>query len=121
MTYASYLVCHDQVKEVKEFLQDFFREEFGSYNHSRWVTFQIPNCNFILNLIEGKELKLTQNMVFEIYCDTYSELEDWASKYNQQIEHFTANRASQKYEYYFIDLPGPENICRMEISYSKDI
>jgi len=117
--FGSYLVCKKYIEEVREFLLMFFEEEHGRYNHSGWGTFKVPGTDFSVNIMSGDDQKLTQNMTFEIDCNSKKELEDFAKKYNCEIYDFLATEAAKRYRYYYIEVLGPQNICKMEISYSE--
>jgi len=117
--YSSYIVCGDHISEVREFLAQFFNETKGDFNHEGWSTFEMPNGIFSVNLMIGKEQPLTQNMTYEIYVDTEEELEELAKKYRKEIKSFIATEAKSKYKYHYINIFGPEGICKMEISYSE--
>ncbi len=119
--YGSYLVCKEHVQEVRDFLCDFFEEKIDKYNHDNWVTFLILDTNFQVNLMKGNDQPMTQNMTFEIYCDSKEELEKYAEKYKCEIESFVATETSQPYTYYYIEILGPYNICKIEINYCEDL
>lgn len=119
--YGSYLNCKEYVKEVKEFLSQFFEEKKDKYSHDNWVTFLIPNTDFKINLLKGDEHLMTQYMVFEIYCDSKKELEEYAKKYNCEINSFVATETREPYRYYYIEIFGPKNICMVEINYCEDV
>lgn len=113
--------CKEHVKEVKEFLSQFFEEKKDKYSHNNWVTFLIPNTDFKINLLKGGDPSMAQYMVFEIYCDSKNELEEYAKKYNCEINSFVATETQQPYRYYYIEIFGPKNICKVEINYCEDI
>ncbi len=119
--YGSYLNCKEHVKEVKEFLSQFFEEKKDKYSHENWVTFIIPKTDFKINLMKGDDLPMTEYMVFGIYCDSKKELEEFAHKYNSKIDSFMATETQQLYRYYYTSIYGPQNICMIEINYIEDI
>lgn len=119
LQYSSYLICHDQVKEVKNFLMDFFEETVGEYNHENWVTLKIPNSDFSINLMKGSNQAMTQNMVFEIYCDSMEQLQEFAKKYNTDIKSFLVTEVKNTYTYNYLQISGPKDICKIEFSYIK--
>ena len=119
--YGSYLVCKEYIKEVKEFLSMFFEEKKGRYNHDGWITFEIPNTKFIVNLMKGKDQPMTQNMTFEIGVKSMEELQEYAKKHNSKIYDFIATETVNNYRYNYIEIFGPQNICKIEISYSEDV
>lgn len=121
LQYGSYLVCHNNLEEVRDFLSSFFESVKGKYNHDTWVTFKVPNTGFIVNLMEGIDQDLTQNMTFEICCSTFEELESYAKQFNKEIKSFISTQSSQEYTYYYIEISSVKNICKVEISYSKDV
>ena len=118
--YGLYLNCKEHVKEVKEFLSQFFDEKKDKYSHENWVTFMIPGTDFKVNLLKGSDQAITQYMVFEIYCDSKEGLEEYAKKYNCKIDSFVATETSQPYRYYYIEIFGPQNICKIEVNYCED-
>ncbi|MFB6181596.1 MAG: hypothetical protein ABEJ24_01740 [Candidatus Magasanikbacteria bacterium] len=69
----------------------------------------------------GEEQEITQNMTFEIWCDSMKELEKYANEYNEEIKSFIATETEKDYKYNFIVIPGPQNICKMEINYMQDL
>lgn len=46
--YGLYVICKEYLGDVKKFLGIFFKEYKGRYNNNEWVTFKIPNNNFIM-------------------------------------------------------------------------
>lgn len=119
--YRCTLVCWDNLNDVASFLEKFFTEVFTSYNHSTWRSFQIPEQDFYINIMEGSDLLLTQDMVFEIECDSFDCLQSYASNFDCDIQMFYSEQSSQKYNYHYIEVNGPKNICKIEISYSENI
>jgi hypothetical protein len=119
--YGSYLVCKNNVAEVRKFLGQFFEERKGKYNHNAWVTFVVSDDDFLINLMRGDDQPMTQNMTFEIDCDSLDELQTHAQKHGCMVQNFLATGAPQKYRYHYIEIFGPKNICKVEISYSEDI
>lgn len=116
-----YLVCHDSVNLVKDFLQNFFPEEETDFNHEGWITFQVPESDFKINLMNGssQELQKTQGVALEIYYDSLSELQEFANKHTVEIRSFNSSKASIQYTYHYCTIPGPDNICFIEVSYSE--
>ncbi|PIZ82550.1 hypothetical protein COX97_04235 [Candidatus Pacearchaeota archaeon CG_4_10_14_0_2_um_filter_05_32_18] len=114
---SSYLVCRNNINDVKKFLKKFFKEVKGKYNHPGWITFKI-NPKFIVNLMEGNDQIMTQNMTFEICCKSLKELEKFAKKFNCKIDSFVATETVYKYRYHYIEIFGPANICKIEINYT---
>ena len=117
--YGSYLVCKEHLDEVKDFLGQFYEEKKGKYNHDGWITFVVPGTTFHVNLMRGKDQDMTQNMTFEMGCDSLEELEQYAKKYGKTIDSFVATETDNKYRYHYIEIWAPKNICKMEISYSQ--
>jgi len=117
LNYSSYLICHEHVKSVRDFLINFFEEIKGKYNHDDWVSFKIPNTDCKVNLMKGSDQELTQNVVFEISCRTMEQLNDFSKKYNIKIDNFVATETGNPYNYSYIQIPGPANICKIEVSY----
>lgn len=113
--HTAYLVCHEHVDEVKEFLAQFFEEELSKYSHANWVTFDISG--FKLNLMKGLKQQMTQNFVLEIECDGKKEIEEYARKYGKEVEHFTVKEVEPNYEFYYIEIPGPHGIVNVDVSY----
>jgi len=120
-SYSSYLVCKEHINEVKEFFSQFFEELKGKYNYEGWITFKIPKTDFIVNLMNGYDQNLTQNMTFEISVASLEELEKYAKKYNCKIDSFPCIESEQNYTYYYIEIFGPKNICKIEVSHLEDI
>ncbi len=119
--YGSYLVCHEYIEEVGEFLGQFFNEDKGEYNHPGWITFFIPNTDFKVNLIKGKDQEITQNMTFEIDASSIENLKKYARKHNCKIDSFIATETGNNYKYHYIEIISPANICKIEISYCEDV
>ncbi len=119
--FTCYMNCKNYVSEVKEFLAQFFEEEKGRYSHSEWVTFKIPKTNFVVNLMSGDDQLITQNMTFEIECESMKELENYAKKYDKKILDFLATKVEKEYRFYYFEIPGPQNICKIDISFSEDL
>jgi hypothetical protein len=117
---TSYLVCKEHITEVKTFLNKFYKEIKGKYNHPGWIGFQI-NPYFRVSLMKGKDQIMTQNMTFEINCKSFKELEKFSKKFNCKINSFVATETGHPYRYNYIEIPGPANICKVEISYSENI
>ena len=118
---SSYLVCHEHVDEVKKFLSKFFKESKGRYNHKNWITFKLPKTDFTINLMKGCDQPLTQHMVFEILCNSMEELKTFAKKNNCKIDSFTATETGKPYRYHYIQIPGPKNICKIEINFTEEL
>ncbi|MEX0652356.1 MAG: hypothetical protein WD153_02740 [Candidatus Paceibacterota bacterium] len=106
---------------MKIFLGRFFEEEIGNYNHQKWVTFQVPHGGFLINLMEGKDQPLTQNLSIEVYCDSLEQLQEFAKTHNTKIYNFTAEQSSKRYQHHYIEIAGPQEICKLEISFSEDL
>lgn len=119
--HGSYLVCKEYLKEVKEFLLQFFKEELGQYSHENWVTLIVPDTNFKVNLMKGNDQPITQNMTFEIYCESFEELKFYSHKFNKPIEKFLVTEVVPNYFYNYIEIPGPYNICKVEVNYCENI
>jgi hypothetical protein len=119
--YSSYLVCKEHLKDVKKFLNQFFEELKGKYNYEGWVTFKIPETGFIVNLMNGCEQKLTQNMTFEISVSSIWELKKYAKRYDCKIDSFLCTETKQKYNYHYIEILGPEEICKVEINFVESL
>lgn len=117
---SSYLVCKNHINEVKDFLSKFFKERKGKYNHSGWITFEF-NPKFKISLMKGKDQPMTQNMTFEISCKSLKELEKFAERFNCKINSFVATETDYKYRYYYIELFGPANICKVEVNYIEKV
>lgn len=119
--YGLYLVCKDHINEVKDFLGKFFPEEKGKYSHETWVTFKPEGTDFQINLMEGKELPLTQNVFLEVYCDSLEQLNEIAKEHQCEVQNFLATAAEQRYRYHFIEIAGPKTICYIEVSYAENL
>ena len=119
--YGSYLVCKEHVQEVKDFLSQFFEERKDKYNHDNWVTFLLPSTNFQVNLMKGMDQSMTQNMTFEIYCESMDKLKEFATRYQCEINSFVATETSQPYTYHYIEINEPHGICKVEVNYCEDI
>ncbi len=116
-----YLVCKEHVQETRAFLSQFFEESMDEYNHSKWITFKTPE-KFLINLMEGTNQQMSQNVTFEIYCESLEELRKYAGKYNvTKIKSIIATQTQDKYKYNYIEILGPQNICKLEISYSERV
>jgi len=117
---SSYLVCKEHIQEVKKFLSQFFQEEKTPFSYESWITFTVPDTNFRVNLMEGNDQDVTQNMTFEITCNTLEQLKELSKKYNTKIEDFIATETENPYRYYYIEIPGPKNICKIEINFIEE-
>lgn len=118
MNYSCYLVCKGHLAVVKNFLSKFFKEKKGKYNHPGWVSFKVPNSKMNVHLMHGKDQPLTKNITFEASCKSKEQLEKLAKRYNSKIESFPASTDNSSYMFYYIEIPGPKNICKIEISYA---
>lgn len=118
--YGSYLVCKGYIQEVRDFLGQFFEEERGRYNHEGWITFKTPE-GFLINLMRGADQEMTQNMTFEIYCDSMEELEEYSKRFNTKVENFVVTETDPNYRYHYVEILGPQKICKIEVSYSENI
>tara|TARA_B100000745_G_scaffold264490_1_gene189201 strand:- start:473 stop:841 length:369 start_codon:yes stop_codon:yes gene_type:complete len=121
MEYSLYLVCKEKLEEVRGFLGNFFTQSEDEYTHGEWVTFTVPNSNFSINLMRGEEQEVTKNVTFEIYYDSLSLLQEFALQNDTQVKSFETSKAAQKYTYYYVEVLGPANICKIEASYSEDV
>jgi|GEM_PF-2395975 len=119
--HSSYLVCKDHIMEVKDFLSQFFPEEKDKYDHDGWITFKFPETGYQVNLMKGVEQDITQNITFEIACDSLEELEKMAEKYNTKVDSFLTTETANPYRYHYIEIAGPAGICKVEISYCEDV
>lgn len=114
---SSYLVCKEHTQEVRKFLSQFFQEEKTPFSYESWITFIIPDTDFRVNLMDGNDQEITQNMTFEITCDTLEQLQELSKKYNTKVESFLATETNNSYRYYYIEILGPKNICKIEINF----
>lgn len=121
MKYGCYLICHEHIQAVDAFLQSFFRKRETGYNFASWITFEVPDANFTVNLMKGDDEPLTQHLTFEVYCASLTELETLSRKYEVEIHKFRSNSSPQKYYYHFAEIPGPATICKIELNYIEDI
>ena len=119
--YGSYMVCNEYIKEVRHFLKLFFEELSDEYTSEDWKTFLMPGSKLKVNLMVDKEQSITQNMTFEIYCESLEELKSLAEKHNLKIDSFLSTRSSQNYKYHFIEIFGPHNICKIEINFVENV
>ena len=116
---TSYLVCHDKVSAVRDFLSQFLVEERGDYNHSEWITFKIPNSEFLLNLMAGNQQPLTQNFTLEIQCESLQALRKLASEKGKKLNSFAVTKTAKPYTFHYISLAGPADICKVEANFSE--
>lgn len=116
---SSYLVCREHINEVKDFLDQFYEEEKGKHNHDGWITFIVSGTDFMINLMKGVDQEMTQNMTFEITCDSLEQLEEFAKKFNTKIKSFVATEIKENYKYHYIEILGPQNICKIEMNYME--
>ena len=117
--FTSYLVCHENIDDVRSFLSQFLEEEVGKYNHAEWLTFLIPNSEIVLNLMKGDKQPLTQNFTLEISCESMEQLEGLAREYNAEIDSFRATKSQEPYTFYYISIFGPAGICKLEANYCE--
>lgn len=120
MQYDMYIVCHDHIERVADFVSTFFEEESGPYNFAGWRTFIVPGTEFRVNLMTGNDQVLTQNVVLEMYATTYDELEQYAAEYGEQIASFDVDDTGHPYRYHYVFLEGPEHICNVEVNYIEN-
>ncbi len=64
---------------------------------------------------------LTHYMTFEISFDSLKKLEEFAKKHKVKIKNFKVTNTPQKYIYYYAEIMGPKEICKIEANYIKDI
>ena len=121
MSYGSYLVCKEYLDEVSEFLKQFFSQIDSEYAHSEWITFIIPGTNFLINLMKGEGQESTKNVTFEIYFCSLVELKKFADTYKVEICSFESTKAKTGYLYYYCEILGPNNICKIEASYTENL
>ena len=69
----------------------------------------------------GEGQQLTQNITFERECKSMTELKEFSKKYKKKIDSFKATGTKKPYIFYYIELPGLQNICKIDMSYSKNI
>jgi hypothetical protein len=67
--------------------------------------------------MQGEDQPLTQNMTFEIGVKSLTDLEAYAKTFDCKIDDFLCDETEYVYRYYYIEIPGPGNICKVEISY----
>jgi len=120
-TYSFYLVCHDYIEEVRSFLGNFFQETRGPYNYEHWVTFEVRGANLHFDLMDGKDQMLSQNIVFQLNAKTLDQLHRYAQKYRQPVQSFHCDETKQPYDYHYVFVPGPHDICSVEISVVENI
>jgi len=106
--------------KLKIFSENFFEEIKDKYNYSDWVSFRITN-DFKVNLMFGHKEELTQSFTFEISLGSLDELKEHSKKYGCEIRSFVSKEAEQDYNYSYIEIPGPKDICKVVISYIEDI
>tara|TARA_Y100000310_G_scaffold344741_1_gene459183 strand:- start:78 stop:347 length:270 start_codon:yes stop_codon:yes gene_type:complete len=76
--------------------------------------------DFTINLMKGDKQELTKNITFEINCKSLEELEEYAKKHNKEVQNFLATAVTPPYRFYFIEIPGPHGICKVDISRSEE-
>lgn len=116
----AYLICNDHISEVKDFLSGFFKEKKDEDSHDNSVTFVAPESNFEINLMEGHNQPLTQNVTFEMGSESRGVLEEFAKKNNTEIKTFMTKEDGQSYMYNYVEVPGPYGICKIKIFYHGD-
>lgn len=116
---TAYLVCHDKINEVRNFLGQFLVEERGKYNHAEWITFKIPNSELILNLMTGAKQPLTQNFTLEIQQNSLEELQKFANEKSKTINSFRVTKTEEPYTFYYVTIEGPAGICKVESNFSE--
>jgi len=117
---SSYLVCKEHIQEVKNFLLQFFQEEKGRFSHEDWITFIVPDTDFKVSLMKGNDQDLTQNMTFEITCESLEQLEEIANRHDTKISSFVATETGVPYRYNYTEISGPNNICKIEINFIEE-
>tara|TARA_B100000745_G_scaffold300375_1_gene254084 strand:+ start:4456 stop:4821 length:366 start_codon:yes stop_codon:yes gene_type:complete len=121
MNHGIYLVCKDNLTEVSEFLSQFFERIENEYTHASWVTFKSSDSAFLVNLMSGSDQKQTKNITFEIYCDSLKSLQKLTEGHGSEIQNFTSTKSKQRYQYYYTEIQGPNQICKIEASYSENL
>ncbi len=119
--YGSYLVCNEYIDEVHSFLKQFFKERIDGYTFEGWSTFEVPDSSFLINLMKDGGQPLTKNMTFEIYCQSMKELEKIAENHGATIENFVSKKSAQHYKYYYIEIFGPQGICKIEVNFTENL
>jgi len=119
MKYGIYLVCREHLNDVNKFLSQFFTPIINEYTHEGWRVFSVPNADFLINIMHGDDQNLTQNMTLEIYLDSLETLKEFSQQHNVILKSFETSKSPTKYKYHFIEIPGPQNICKVEASYSE--
>lgn len=76
--------------------------------------------NFTISLMKGKDQDITQNMTFEISCNSLEDLQKYAKKFHTNVKNFVATETGKDYRYHFTEVFGPANICKIEINYIED-
>ena len=117
--FSAYLVCGEYVEEVKQFLLRFYPELHTPYTYRDWISFTVPDTNFRFNLMHDKGEPLTQHMTLEMSVHSLDDLQTLAKEFDCEIRDFPCNETDYKYHYHYIEIPGPHDICKMEISYSE--
>ena len=122
---SAYLVCKEHIDDVKKFLRNFFVEKIGVSGDPERVTFKLLDTDSTINLIVGHNLPMTQNITFEIKCKYKEELEEYAKKHNKKVEdilvasHFLGTSIGRPNRFYYIKIPGPHNICKIDINFTE--
>ena len=120
-SFSSYLVCKEHVDAVKSFLSDFYPETVNQHNHSAWVTFCIPGTGFTFNLMKGgDDQEMTKNLVFELAVDSMDKLKEFAEKYDTEVKSFVVTETKTPYTYNYVDIVGPQGICKVEVHFIHD-
>jgi len=119
--YTQYINCQEHLEEVKTFLSQFFEEEKGRYNHSKWVTFKIPGTKVNVNLMVDEDQPITQNITFERECDSMEELKQLSKQHKQEIQSFKVTKTKKPYMFYYIEIWGPNKIVKIDMSYEEDL
>lgn len=119
--FSFYLVCHEHIEEVYDFLIQFFPEMKGVYNYEHWITFDVPEANFHFDIMDGSNQELSKNVTFQMDAGSLEDLEILGKRYGCTIKDFLCDETDQKYRYYYIEVLGPHSICKMEISYCDNL
>ena len=70
--------------------------------------------------MKGVDQDITQNMTFEITCDSVHQLNEEAGRYGVKVDSFLATETGKPYKYYYAEVLGPGYICKIELNYIEE-
>jgi len=114
-----YLICGEHLEEIKIFLSKFFEEKKDEYIHPNEITFLTPDGYFLINLIEGANQPLTQNVTLEILYKSMEELKKFAKNNKLKVKKILVTGTERPYTCHHVEILSPQNICKIAVNYCE--